>query len=137
MAPGDFQSPGGFYLDVPALLRMSRTDYHAELRARAQTRKEENNPGTIELIDETNSAPIEASVVIGSGMIEVAEGNFVRTRAATVRVAKIALPTLPDLETRPPMEVVTPDRVSEVFAIVEAHDQDKDTWFLRGVRWGD
>ena len=44
---------------------MSRTDYHAELRARAQTRKEENNPGTIELIDETNSAPIEASVAIG------------------------------------------------------------------------
>ena len=115
---------------------MSYADYLASVRSRGHRRRKINHPGTIQFTDIEGSAPLAASVVIGTGEMEITEGNFVRTQAASITIAKCLLPTIPDLETRPPIQIVRPGAKTETYSIVEHHDQDANTWFIRAVKWG-
>jgi len=116
---------------------MARVDRINRIRARAHKQMAGDRPGLIAFTGEDPEAiGIPCALRIGMDTREATDGGFSRIRTATVLVAKEDLPTLPDLETRPVVELTPFGRPAETFRVTEAHDQSASHWFLRCLQWG-
>lgn len=116
---------------------MARVDRINRIRAKAHQQMAGDKPGLIAFSeDDPDATPLPCALRIGMDSREATDGGFSRIRTATVLVAKSDLPTLPDLETRPVVELTPLGRPTEKFRVMEAHDQSLDYWFIRCAQWG-